>query len=99
MHPVQGQMENQWRASTGHLNCSLESTARPALPTHVWASTAECCAYVLRASSWNATLCSHDLGIQHGNGSECPVKNRLFQSRAQSLPQDLQTQLIQERMK
>lgn len=33
MHLVQGQMENQWRVSTGHLNCSLESTARPALPT------------------------------------------------------------------
>lgn len=30
---LQGQMKNQWRANTGHLNCSLESTARPALPT------------------------------------------------------------------
>jgi len=31
MHLVQGQMKNQWQASTGHLNCSLEPTTRPAL--------------------------------------------------------------------
>lgn len=33
MRLVQGQMKNQWQVSTGHLNCSLEPTARPALPS------------------------------------------------------------------
>lgn len=73
---VQGQMKNQWFAGTGHLNCSLESTARPALPTLM--SGPALLNAVLRFFVHPPGMPLshyHELGIQQGNPSEHPVKN------------------------
>lgn len=95
---VQGQRKNQWHASTGHLNCSLESTARPALPT-----------LMSGPALLNAMLryFVHPPGMPISAtmswefSREIPltsVTNRLFQSCVLSLSQD-QTQLIRDVVK